>query len=140
MARLERAPPTTRGGVQSAPMSRATADPYAAVLADVTGGMGVGNALTKHKKSSNEFYRRLALDPELEKRYERAKSDSLRKLADDTLEIADGTDEPDVKRVRIDTRKWLLAKLQPKKYGDRVDLNHGGAVAVTVSPRDVKAL
>ena len=25
-------------------------------------------------------------------------------------------------RVRIDTRKWLMAKLMPKKYGDRVEV------------------
>jgi len=29
-------------------------------------------------------------------------------------------------RVRIDTRKWLASKLKPKKYGDKVDLTHGG--------------
>lgn len=29
-------------------------------------------------------------------------------------------------KLRVDTRKWLLAKLQPKKYGDKIDLNHGG--------------
>lgn len=31
-------------------------------------------------------------------------------------------------RLRVDTRKWLLSKLQPKKYGDRLDLNHGGSI------------
>ena len=29
-------------------------------------------------------------------------------------------------KIRIDTRKWALARMQPKKYGDRLDLNHGG--------------
>jgi terminase small subunit-like protein len=29
-------------------------------------------------------------------------------------------------RLRIDTRKWLLARMAPKKYGDRVNLNVGG--------------
>jgi len=29
-------------------------------------------------------------------------------------------------RVRIDTRKWLLSKLAPKKYGEKLDLNVGG--------------
>jgi hypothetical protein len=28
-------------------------------------------------------------------------------------------------KLRVDTRKWLLSKIQPKKYGDKVDLNHG---------------
>ncbi len=29
-------------------------------------------------------------------------------------------------KLRIDTRKWALSKMQPKKYGDKLDLNHGG--------------
>lgn len=29
-------------------------------------------------------------------------------------------------RIRIDTRKWLLAKMLPKIYGEKLDLNHGG--------------
>jgi hypothetical protein len=29
-------------------------------------------------------------------------------------------------RLRIDTRKWLMAKLYPKKYGDRVDVTTDG--------------
>jgi hypothetical protein len=29
-------------------------------------------------------------------------------------------------RLRIDTRKWYLAKLAPKRYGDKVDVNVGG--------------
>jgi hypothetical protein len=29
-------------------------------------------------------------------------------------------------RLRVDTRKWLMSKLAPKKYGDKVDLRHAG--------------
>ena len=36
-------------------------------------------------------------------------------------------------RNRIDTRKWIAAKLKPKKYGDKVDVNHGGGISLTVS-------
>jgi hypothetical protein len=37
-------------------------------------------------------------------------------------------------RNRVDTRKWLLSKLQPKKYGDKttVDANLSGSVAITI--------
>jgi len=31
-------------------------------------------------------------------------------------------------KLRIDTRLKLLAKFNPKRWGDRVDLNHGGTV------------
>lgn len=37
-------------------------------------------------------------------------------------------------RLRIDARKWMLSKLMPKKYGDRieVDANIQGEVKVTI--------
>lgn len=31
-------------------------------------------------------------------------------------------------RLQIDARKWILAKMLPKKYGDKLDLNHSGGV------------
>lgn len=33
-------------------------------------------------------------------------------------------------RLRVDTRKWLLAKLQPRKYGDKIHTEHSGAVSL----------
>lgn len=33
-------------------------------------------------------------------------------------------------QLEIDVRKWSLARMNPKKYGDKVDLNHGGRVKV----------
>jgi hypothetical protein len=35
-------------------------------------------------------------------------------------------------RLRVDSRKWLLSKIVPKIYGDRVALDHAGGVAITV--------
>ena len=35
----------------------------------------------------------------------------------------------DHRRLQIDARKWLLSKLAPHKYGDKVDLNVGGQPA-----------
>lgn len=29
-------------------------------------------------------------------------------------------------RLRVDSRKWLMSKLKPKKYGERLDMNLGG--------------
>ena len=31
-------------------------------------------------------------------------------------------------QLRIDARKWMAGKLKPKKYGDRLDLNHSGHI------------
>jgi hypothetical protein len=61
-------------------------------------------------------------------------------LADEIIEIADSETDPNRARVMIDARKWLASKLRPKRYGDRVELDHsvqgntGMQVEVNVVP------
>lgn len=31
-------------------------------------------------------------------------------------------------RLRVDTRKWLMGKLWPKKFGDKLELEHSGEI------------
>ncbi|MEV5054663.1 terminase small subunit protein [Agrobacterium radiobacter] len=33
--------------------------------------------------------------------------------------------------LRIKTRQWMASKLQPKKYGEKLDVQHGGKIALT---------
>lgn len=33
-------------------------------------------------------------------------------------------------RLRVDTRKWLMSKLAPKKYGDRTAVEHSGNISL----------
>ena len=58
--------------------------------------------------------------PEFAERYARAREAATEDMLEDILEIADDA-ELDVqeKRVRIDTRKWAMGKLKPKKYGEK---------------------
>lgn len=44
------------------------------------------------------------------------------------------------RRLHIDTIKWALARMNPKKYGDKVDLNHGGKVKVVPLSSDDEAI
>jgi hypothetical protein len=122
------------------------------ILADITGGASANQALKSRSIAPAEFYRTLDADADLLEKYARAKSAGLEVHADLLLEISD--EEPpracgagefpgDAKvdagwvawqRNRVDTRKWLLSKLQPKKYGDKttVDANLSGSVAITI--------
>ncbi len=97
--------------------------------------------------------------PELRDQYVCARDDLLEYWASDILEIADdGTqdtipglnkygDEVMVPnhanvqrdRLRIDSRKWLLARLKPKVYGDRVEVEHGGEVGVKLDITSLSA-
>ena len=68
--------------------------------------------------------------------YARAKQEQAEALADEIVAIADEPDwittEKGVRdnversKLRVEARKWVAARLLPKKYGDRVDLNHRG--------------
>lgn len=59
--------------------------------------------------------------------YAQARASGDDAMAEDIQEIADRSElDPQDKKVRIDARKWLLAKRQPKKYGDKIDVTSGG--------------
>ena len=68
---------------------------------------------------------------EFKKLYAEAKTMQQEMEIDDLKSISDGDDEDDMIKVnrdklKIHARMWLAAKLLPKKYGDKLDLNHGG--------------
>ena len=59
--------------------------------------------------------------------YAHAKNQQVQAMAEDIVDLAnDDTLEPNDKRIRIDTRKWLLSKLIPRTYGDKLDVTSGG--------------
>ncbi|WP_255560457.1 terminase small subunit protein [Pseudochrobactrum sp. Wa41.01b-1] len=60
--------------------------------------------------------------------YTRARDAQMDAMAEDILSIADEENEEDTQRakLRIDTRKWLMSKMAPKKYGDKVMNEHSG--------------
>jgi len=76
--------------------------------------------------------------------YAHAREAQADAMLEDILEIADDgtndsyTDEEgnvrtnqDViarSRLRVDARKWAMSKMAPKKYGEKLDLNHSGSV------------
>jgi hypothetical protein len=54
-------------------------------------------------------------------KYAAARMRQLEAWSDQLLVIADNDLlEPNDRRVKIDTRKWLMSKLHPAKYGERV--------------------
>jgi hypothetical protein len=68
--------------------------------------------------------------------YARAKEEQADHMVEEMIEIAEHTEEDHTAftginviqrdKLRIETRKWIAMKLKPKKYGDKVDLNHTG--------------
>jgi len=59
-------------------------------------------------------------------------------IGDIAARVLTGEYDPQAARVAIDALKWAASKMQPKKYGDKLDLNHGGGLTVTISGDDAE--
>lgn len=96
------------------------------------------------------IFKWLRENPDFAKQYARATEERTEAMAEDILDIADDgsndlmtiqkgdmTYEIENKevtnrsRLRVDTRKWLMAKMKPKKYGDKLDLTSDGKALPT---------
>jgi hypothetical protein len=100
--------------------------------------------------SRQRLYRELVDNSDFAAQYARAREGLYQSWAEEILEIADdGTtdfvtkvgrngheyeavDQEHIQRsrLRVDSRKWLLSKLLPKTFGDKVQHDHEGEVAV----------
>lgn len=92
--------------------------------------------------------------------YAKAKQESADAMAEDILDIADTpvigeikTIRPDGsieikqdemlghRRLQIDTRKWLMSKMKPKKYGEKLDMTSDGEkIGATLSAEQLDQL
>ena len=88
---------------------------------------------------------------ELRQLYARAKEEQLQILADEIIPVADTPQMGEIitvkgedrevkmcdmlehRKLRIESRKWLLAKLAPKKYGDRIQQEISGEINVSLA-------
>ena len=83
--------------------------------------------------TASTVYVWLDRNPEFAERYARAREAATEDMLEEIFEIADNP-EIDVqdKRVRIDTRKWAMGKLKPKKYGDKQTVDVGNKEGETL--------
>ncbi len=119
------------------PVDDATFD---AILADIATHGNAKRSLRDANVNPRQFWATVGNDDERANRYTRAKELGMAAVADEMLDIADqsrigtivtesakGTetktaDMVERARLQVDTRKWLLARLLPKRYGDRTIL------------------
>ena len=70
-------------------------------------GMPNKSTILKWRNNNNEF----------KDQYTRAKEEQSEAFNEELIEIADDlTVEPDRAKLRIETRKWVMGKMKPKKY------------------------
>lgn len=84
------------------------------------------------------IYRALGSDEVFRAAFEASKKIGLEALADDLLDLADdGSADPQRSKLQIDTRKWLLAKLLPKEYGEKVAAEVSGPDGAPIKVEDL---
>lgn len=77
------------------------------------------------------FFKWLRENTEFSKQYARACEERTEAMNEDIQHISDSVDEKNSNaiqkaRLQVDTRKWIMAKMKPKKYGDKLDVTTDG--------------
>lgn len=124
------------------------AKPYDAKIGDeVCERLVNGESLRKitrddHIPAASTIFKWLLENADFAEQYAYAREAQADTLADEIIDIADntandtiiaeaGVEQPNTEwitrsRLRVESRKWVAAKLKPKKYGDKLDLTSGG--------------
>ena len=135
------------------PNPKADTSKYKIILADISEGLSVRKACKTHKVPLSTFVQNVDAE-----QYARAREACVDALADEIMDIADdgrndwmekyGDGDPgwlingehvQRSKLRVDARKWLLSKIAPKKYGDRVAMEHSGTIA-TMTQEQIDAI
>lgn len=120
-----------------------------AVLSELEEWLSQGKTMRAYcaqegKPDNAQVYRWMGEDEDFAQRIARARDVGHDAIADDCLRIADEMPPSDEngrtdsgfvawQKNRVWTRTQLLAKWSPKKYGDKVDVTHGGQVGLSIN-------
>jgi len=119
----------------------------------IENGKSLRFALSTIPLSSKTFYEWIDNDEEKVKQYARVTEKRADAIFEDILLIADNASNDDIitdkgdsipntewlqrSRLRVDARKWMLGKMNPKKYGDReTKVIEGGDVPIKIDFTD----
>lgn len=131
------------GEYRTAPPPEHEAAQNATILKLMSEGYSLRKAAMSVGLTAAGFLYRTSQDADLSEQYAKARDAMLEKMADDTLDIADQDPAMTAEgkldgvsvahaRLRVDTRKWLLSKLAPKKYGDKLELSGDAANPIAI--------
>ena len=112
------------------------ADKFDAILTSIAEGKTVSEACRTNDLAPSKFYDYLDQTPAVREKYARA-CDARAEIKFESIE-QDYSEQPErdpetgkidtgwvqLQRLKIDAKKWELSKLQPKKYGDKLDIDH----------------
>jgi hypothetical protein len=104
-----------------------------AVLQGMRDGLSAFKACQAAGVPQSTFNLWVDSDAKLAESYAHAREDLIERIASEVMELSD-SEVPETgdgkrdwqaiqqRKLQVDSRKWLLSKLAPKKYGDRLEL------------------
>ena len=103
----------------------------AEVLESVFDRLAAGETLIeicacKGMPSQKTIYRLLEENAELRQKYAQARAKQADTFAEQIVAESRKAKDAQLGRLRMDALKWAASKIAPKKYGDRVELEHSG--------------
>lgn len=121
------------------------------IFLNIEDGISTRKAIVNNNISTSTFFRWIDNDEELSKQYARACELRAEALLDEMLDIVDDSsqdktiddldDEIKIERtnheaiqrsrLRYDARKWLISKLHPKKYGDKIEVDQNTNMTIS---------
>jgi len=118
------------------------------VLSTIETGLSLRKAILElNIVSRDTFNEWLKEDKEISDQYARACEKRADAIFEEILDIADETSRDTIitdkgefpngewmqrSRLRVDARKWMLGKMNPKKYGDKVQNEHSGEITTNI--------
>lgn len=105
-----------------------------AVLANMEAGMSCFKACQQASVPMPTFMLWVSQDSALAESYAQARENFVERIAQEVMELSDVDvgETPDGRKdwaavqkhkLQVDTRKWLLSKLAPKKYGEKIEIS-----------------
>lgn len=108
--------------------SKRTPEIVQAILTAMEAGESLRKACEARNLAPSTFMGWVAEDAELSEHYTRAREAMLDRQAEELEEIGERAAQAETAvqvaglRLLADNRKWLLSKLAPKKYGDKLEI------------------
>ena len=112
------------------------------ICIQISEGKSINKILKDEKMPAPETFYDWLTNEELAKRYARATSQRADMMFEEIAEISDHTSEDHTPftganvvqrdKLRVDARKWMLAKMNPKKYGEKIDVTTDGKLDMTI--------
>ena len=78
----------------------------------------------KHLPNAKNVFSFIYSNEEFRNNYETSRREQAEWLGEEIVDIADNdTGDTQRDRLRIDARKWVMSKMLPKKYSDKIDVD-----------------